>query len=132
MKQNSNSFIPQSLAITTVLALLLLLGPSRPLEAIEADTVYPSDPAFSTAPTEPGFPPRLKTLWLEALGRPEIDNKRQAADTIALAKGLGMTNLEDAAPRLLAELEAPKANPIVKLAAARALIGLPTSQPQAR
>jgi hypothetical protein len=39
-----------------------------------------------------------------------------------------MENLEDTAPKLVAELEAPKANPIVKLAAARALIALDARQ----
>ncbi|MDB5341596.1 MAG: hypothetical protein JWN70_7215, partial [Planctomycetaceae bacterium] len=113
--------------MTTIVA-LFVFGFTHSLDAIEADTVYPTDPAFATSPTVPGFPPRLKTLWLEALARPEIDLKRKAADTIAVAKQSGMANLEDTAPRLVAELEAPKANPIVKLAAARALIALDARQ----
>lgn len=113
--------------MTTIVA-LFVFGIARSLHAIEVDTVYPTDPAFATSPTVPGFPPRLKTLWLEALARPEIDLKRKAADTIALAKQSGMADLEDTAPRLVAELEAPQANPIVKLAAARALIALDARQ----
>ncbi len=111
-----------------VLVAMFWLSLSESSFAIEADTVYPTDPAFETAPTVPGFSPRLKTLWLEALARPEIDLKRQAADSIATAKRLGMTNLEDTAPRMLAELDAPKAHPLVKLAAARALIEIDARQ----
>ena len=111
-----------------LLIVMLLFGLSAPLHAIEADTVYPTDPGFAASPTVPGFPPRLKTLWLEALARPEVDNKRLAADTIAIATQAGMPGLQDTAPRLIAELDAPKANPIVKLAAARALIALEARQ----
>lgn len=111
-----------------LVGIMLLWVAPRALPAIEADTVFPTDPAFPKSSTVPGFPPRLKSLWLEALARPEIDLKRKAADTIAIAKQSGMTNLEDAAPKLVAELDAAQANPIVKLAAARALIALDARQ----
>lgn len=127
MKQILAMHFPAAHWITTLVA-VFVFGFAHSLQAIEADTVYPTDPAFATAPTVPGFPPRLKTLWLEALARPEIDLKRKAADTIAIAKRHGMPNLEDTSPRLVAELEAPQANPTVKLAAARALITLDARQ----
>lgn len=114
--------------LRTISIAACLCGLSAPVQAIEVDTVYPTDPGFATSPTVLGFPPRLKTLWLEALARPEIDFKRLAADTIAIAQQSGMPNLQDAAPRLVVELEAPRSDPIVKLAAARALIVLDARQ----
>src|SRR5262249_53251073 len=74
------------------------------------------------------FDPRLKALWLEALARPEADLQRQAADAIARAHALGMPGLREAAPPLLAALEAPDAHPVARLACARALITLDARQ----
>ncbi|MES2792438.1 MAG: hypothetical protein V4719_22665 [Planctomycetota bacterium] len=116
------------LLTAAIIAACVACGSAARLEAIEADTVYPTDPEYSTQPTIPGFAQRSKILWLEALARPEIDLKRQAADTIAIAQQSGMPDLQDTAPRLIAELEAPKAHPAVKLATARALIALDARQ----
>ena len=43
------------------------------------------------------FSPGLKPLWLQALAGPEADLRRQAAQTIVLAKRRGMLGLEDTA-----------------------------------
>jgi HEAT repeat protein len=99
--------------------------------AIELDSARDHDPKLD--PDETGavvakFHPRLKALWLEALARPEADLKRQAADAIVRAHRLGMPGLQEVVPRLLAELEAPDAHPVVRLAVARALIALDARQ----
>src|SRR5262245_39651604 len=80
------------------------------------DTARDQDPRLD-APAEAKpvakFDPRLKALWLGALARPEADLKRQAADAIARAHALGMPDLGDAVPPLLAELEAAEGHPVV-------------------
>jgi HEAT repeat protein len=70
----------------------------------------------------------LKPLWLEALARPEADLKRQAAEATTRAHRLGMQGLEAIIPRLVEELQAPGAHPVVQRAAVQALIELNARQ----
>jgi HEAT repeat protein len=108
-------------------ACLLVLATVAPVRAADLDTIRDTDPPINAGPPAAPvakFHPRLKELWLEALARPEADLKRQAADAIARAHALGMPGLADTAPRLVAELEAKDAHPVVKLAVARALVAL--------
>ncbi len=90
----------------------------------EIDSIMYRDPHIEPVKTENVFSPRLKPLWLEALARPEVDLKRQAAETIARAYVRGMPGLEDTSAPLAKELDAPDAHPLVRLTAARALIVL--------
>ncbi len=83
-----------------------------------------SDPTLDIPPAIPGFHPRLKELWLEALARPEVDLKRQAAEAIARAHQTGLLGLETTVPDLSKELEDPELHPVAALAVARTLIVL--------
>ncbi|HEY7425040.1 MAG TPA: hypothetical protein VH682_12485, partial [Gemmataceae bacterium] len=96
------------------------MGPAR-----ELDPPIKLDQALAPIPR---FAPRLKSLWLEALARPEADLKRQAADAIGRAHRLGMPGLAETVPQLLRELEAPDAHAVVRLAAAQALVALDARQ----
>ena len=80
--------------------------------------------AIPAARVVKAFPPRLTSLWLGALERPDNDLKCQAAATIALARRRGMPGLEKAVPALLRALDQPEQHPTVRLAAAQALIAL--------
>jgi HEAT repeat protein len=109
-----------------ILATVVALTAGR-AAAAELDTVRDTDPDLGKAPPEVvvrSFDPRLKPLWLEALARPEADLQRQAADAIARARRLGMTDLDDTVPPLLALLEATDTHPTVRLAVIRALVAL--------
>ena len=74
------------------------------------------------------FSEKLKPLWLLALDRPESELQRMAADTIALANRSGMPELLDTADKLIALLEQENVEPVVRNAAARALVTLNASQ----
>lgn len=82
------------------------------------------DPNVPDAHAVKTFPKELSRLWTEALGRPEIDYKCQAALAIALAHGQGMKGLDATIPALKRELEKPNPDPTVGLALAKALVAL--------
>jgi HEAT repeat protein len=106
---------------------LAIICVEEPAEATDLDTIREQDPplgAVDPGPPVVKFHPRLKSLWLEALARPEADLKRQAADAIAKAHPLGMPGLNEATPQLVADLDATNTSPVVRLAVARALIAL--------
>ena len=136
MMTRSELFTRTGKARTAVLCLLAclsfcLLGFFAGVSAaIELDLARDHDPRIGS--DEPRtvlrFHPRLKALWLEALARPEADSKRQAADAIAHAHRLGMPGLRETIPRLVAEVEAPDAHPVVRQAVARTLIALDARQ----
>jgi HEAT repeat protein len=108
------------------LLFLLCIGPGA--SASEVDFARKSDPRLEPVKKVAKFAPRLKSLWLEALSRPEADLKRRAAEAIARAHRLGMSGLADTAPRLVEELEAAGSHRVVRLAAAQALIALDARQ----
>ena len=96
---------------------------------VEPNSLMESDPDIVTPElVNKIFSPKLKPLWLKAMAQPEVDLKRQAADTIAEARQRGMTDLEDTAEDLTRELEAVDQHPVVKLSAARTLILLDARQ----
>jgi HEAT repeat protein len=74
------------------------------------------------------FPNDILSSWLSALGRPETDYQYHAALTILLAHNDGLEGTEAAVDPLLHTLEKPDQKPMVRLAAARALIGLDARQ----
>ena len=88
------------------------------------DSVMYQDPD----PPRPGrvkvFPKELIPLWLKALARPEADMRRLAATNIIEARRRGMSGLEETVPPLLDLLNRPGEHPVVRLAAAQALIAL--------
>jgi HEAT repeat protein len=103
------------------LAALALAGLGRTAHAVKLDSAIKLDPVLPSPPIVRRYSPRLKSLWLEALGQPEADLKRQAAEAIAEAKRRGRPDLADTVPHLVGALDAPDQHPVVRLAAARAL-----------
>jgi HEAT repeat protein len=101
----------------------LLAGPVF-VPAAAVDSVMYQDPD----PPRPGrvkvFPKELVPLWLQALARPELDMRRLSAANIIEAHRRGMSGLEETVPPLLAVLNRPGEHPIVRLAAAQALVAL--------
>jgi hypothetical protein len=70
------------------------------------------------------FPKQLTGPWLQALDRPEVDFRCQAALTVAAAHEQGMAGLAVAVPPLTREVERADQHPTVRLAAAKALVAL--------
>jgi HEAT repeat protein len=103
--------------------IFLLAGLPAPASGAEVEYARDSDPVIEVPVTEiKKFSLKLKPLWLEALARPEADLARQAAQAIARAHRLGMSDLADTAGPLVAALEAPEQRLAVKLAAVQALV----------
>lgn len=88
------------------------------------DSILARDPHVPAARVVKAFAPRLTSLWLQALERPENDLKCQAAAAIVLAQRRGMPGLQTTAAVLLRLLDLPEQQPTVRLAAAHALIVL--------
>jgi hypothetical protein len=92
------------------------------------DLAMYNDPAIPVAQAVKVFPPRLKTLWVQALQRPENDLKCQAAATIAVAHQRGMAGLDTTIPPLQQVLDQAEQPAVVRRAAAQALITLDARQ----
>jgi HEAT repeat protein len=95
---------------------------------IRPDYLMDHDPEIHVAPPVKEFSPKLRQLWLAALARPEADMQRMSADAIARGRRAGIPDLESAAPRLAELLADEKSQPVVQIAAARALIALAAKQ----
>jgi HEAT repeat protein len=91
---------------------------------IDLDFLIDSDPELVVPQPVAHFHPALKSLWIMALERPEIDMQRMAAETIARAHQSGMPNLIEAVPALETTLLAESSHSTSRFAAARALIVL--------
>lgn len=89
---------------------------------IRPDFLLDSDPALNFPDPVKHFSPALKSLWLQALDRPEADMQRMAAETIARGYRFGVPDLSEAIPRLESLVSAEKSHPATRFAAARALI----------
>lgn len=110
------------------LAFAVLLG-SISAGEIAIESVMYDDPRLEPlSPIVTFDPGRVKPLWLEALSGPEADLRRQAVEVIATAHRLGMPDLADTAESLIQVLDRPDEHPLVRLAAARALIALDARQ----
>jgi len=97
-------------------------------ELPQLDVAMYDDPKIETTLITHFFPPELRSLWLEALSRPEADLKRQACDAIVQAHEAGMSGWPDAAERIAGEMARPDQHPVVRHTAARALIALGARQ----
>ena len=104
------------------LALILLFA--APAAAIEVQFASDEQPQLQEQPEIITFSPKLLPLWLEAMRRPELDLKRQAADAISKAYTQGMRDVDAAVPVLVEQLQAENQRPVVLLAAAHALIAI--------
>jgi len=103
---------------------LLLAASGLGAGDVEVDVARHEDPKIEQPSTVTVFSPKLKPLWLQALRGPEVDLRRQAAQTIALAHQRGMPDLADTAAPLEQTLDATDEHPVVVLAAAQALIAI--------
>ena len=109
---------------TLVWIVPVLCGACGVSAAIEPDFLMDSDPKLHVPQPVANFNPALKTLWIEALERPEIDLQRMAAETIARGHEYGIPDLIEAVPALERILSAETSHPASRFAAARALIAL--------
>ena len=91
---------------------------------IRTDFLMDSDPELNLPEPVNNFSPALKSLWFEALKRPEADMQRMAAETIARGHLYGVPDLKEAIPQLETLLLSDKSHPATRFAAARALIVL--------
>ena len=91
---------------------------------IKPDFLMETNPEIHTAPREFRFELDFKSLWIQALDRPEVDLQRMAAETIALAHQEGVPHLIQAVPSLEKILLADDSHLTARYAAARALISL--------
>jgi hypothetical protein len=128
------SFAPWREIVLCVALMLLATSAARaadlpstqPASAAIDDPMW-LDPLLPAVPRVTDFDPRDKTLWLEALARPEADMRRQAADTFALAASQGMSDLGDATAKIAATLDSDT-HPIVRQSCAQALFHLGAKQ----
>jgi len=98
--------------------------PVSQLGAIELDSLLDNETGYAPHPEETIFHPRLLPLWLQALGRPEVDLQRQAAQAIVKAHRQGMSKLDEAVPQLIETLRDKELHSVVAFDIARALMEL--------
>lgn len=91
---------------------------------ITADFLMQTDPEFRPLDHVKDFKLDFKTIWRQALERPEADYQRLAAETVARAHLHGIPDLIELAPILKKLLASPSTHPTARFAAARALIML--------
>jgi len=92
--------------------------------AMRPDFLMDSDPQLEVPQPTAHFSPKLRSLWVEALRRPEADMQRMAAETIARAHVTGVPDLLETVPELERVLANESSHPAARFAAARALIVL--------
>lgn len=90
----------------------------------QLDHVMHRDPEISFPEPIRVFSERLVPLWLEALASPEVDLQRQAAESFARVHIRGLKNMDNVVQPLAKKVSSPDSHPIVRLAAARALVTL--------
>ncbi|MBC8870311.1 MAG: HEAT repeat domain-containing protein [Planctomycetes bacterium] len=114
-------------AAVLLLGVLLVASVSWAESVPQLDSAMFEDPRFDAPEMEMRFSPRLKPLWIEALGYRETDLKQQAAFTIAWSHQRGMKGLDEAIEPLTKNLTSdPRL--VVRVASARALAVLDASE----
>ena len=113
-----------------ICAALLTCLPSYSVRAFDdrLDSVMMQDPSLSSPVVQLVFPDRLALLWTSALQRPDLELRRLAADTIALANSYGMSGLDSMEDQLVAVLQSEQQDVTVRRAAAHALVKLNTKR----
>jgi hypothetical protein len=107
------------------LVLIAGLPPASAQDSYERlDSLMDQEPKLPPVPYEFVFSEELKPLWQKALRRPEVELRRLAADTIALAHRSGAPDLADTRDDLIESLKQEGQHPTVQRAIANALIAL--------
>ena len=97
------------------------------VDARLTDIMY-LDPALSVGERHLVLPERLRRPWLAALDRPEVEVRRIAIDSIAMAHELGMKDWDMVIGRLVELLQAETTDPTIRRAAANTLVTLDARQ----
>ena len=97
------------------------------VDARLTDIMY-LDPALSVGERHLVLPERLRRPWLAALDRPEVEVRRIAIDSIAMAHQLGMKDWDTVIGRLVELLQAETTDPTIRRAAANTLVTLDARQ----
>jgi len=92
------------------------------------DSEMDSSLEFPTPRVVNSFPKDIAKVWIQALDRPVVETKVAAAQSIALAHRLGMTELNITFAPLTRELDRPGQHPTVRLAVVHALVTLDARQ----
>jgi HEAT repeat protein len=114
--------------MTLMVLLVAIWLPVSHLNAIELDSLLDNETGYAPHPEVIIFHPRLLPLWMQALGRPETDLQRQAAQAIVAAHRQGMNRLDEAVPQLIETLRSKDLHSVAAFDIARALIELDASQ----
>ncbi len=114
------------ISVSMISVLLIAMGTigsvAKGIELAVDESLY-IDPELLQPPTRIKFPAGLLRLWKAALGRTDAGIRRQVCDAIGLAAIRGMPGLDALQPDVVAALEGD-ADPLVRQAAARALVSL--------
>lgn len=87
-----------------------------------------TDPQVKDGPTVKEFDARAIDMWNQALAQPDIDTRRQAAQTIAKAHNDGFPGLDKTIPSLRAIVQTPANHRFLLINSAQALIALNATQ----
>lgn len=125
MKRGRGALL-ECLSCGCILSAVVFFAPLPLSHAADVELIWAmdQDPKVVIPPPRQIFAKRNKSLWIDALGQPDTDLQRQAADTITRAHQMGMPGLDEAAAPLLRVLDAADRHPVVRLAAAQALVAL--------
>ncbi len=106
--------------------LIVLIWPMTGLAAdvIRTDFVSLIDPDIPAQNSIEEYDERCLPLWRQALKRPEVDLQRMAAETVARAVEAGVPGVETLLPDVQEVFHREQLDPVVRFAAARALITL--------
>jgi HEAT repeat protein len=106
------------------LAVVFLACPGRADYDPMIDSHMYHNPELPTVSIVLQMPPRAPDLWLQALARPEMEFRYQAAQAISLAHRRGFKGFEKTIEPLRTALNRTDEQPLVRLAIARALVDL--------
>ncbi len=107
---------------------LLVVGGDVAVAEIRPEFAMDSDPQLIIPNPIKQFSKKYKPLWLAALARPEADMQRLAAETIAEAHLIGVSEMSDARTMLLKIVASDESHSAARTSAARALIVLETKE----
>lgn len=108
----------------SAIACVALVGTAGRGAEIRVDDVMRQDPRIEFPEPRKVFRKGFTPLWRQALDHSEADLKRQAIEAVIRARRKGMPDLEKFTDPLLRIVQSSEEHPLVRRAAARALIAL--------